>query len=111
MTLRPIRVAQKPRAINAEVDNAVLDEFGDVKSVETAFPLKIRLALPKDLKEGVWYQKVIEGKSYVVYPRPILDKSGRAVGTVVSFEEISGQLRVLEKQKRFNSDLQSMPRS
>ncbi len=92
----------KARSINLEVDYAILGEFGDVRDLQTGFPLRAKALLPVDSKKEAWYRKVLDGTDYIVYKKSILDVSGRIVGTVLAFDDISGQLRVLGQQKRFD---------
>ena len=92
----------KERSIDELFDYAVIDGNSELRESMTGIPL--RTAAPQaPLKPTFVPARAIDGDLYAMVEDPIVDKSGRLVGLVEVFKEITDEQRVLRETAVFNS--------
>jgi hypothetical protein len=89
------------RRIDSLLDYAVIDESGNVLQLRTGIPFKVS---PPLIHAEVNFTPNLDisGSSYALLENPIFDQSGRAVGAIRVFEDLSDQQRVLHMAGIFN---------
>jgi hypothetical protein len=93
--------ALSSRAIDFDVDYAVVSSAGEIKAAWGGIPLKTDPStLPRASDHTA--SLVGNGKSYLLYVEPILDSHGRDVATVIVPKDMGLEQKALQAQDRFN---------
>jgi hypothetical protein len=89
------------RAIDEAFDYAVIDASGNLRSAFGGIPLK---TTPPEIPDHAMAAPVrdIEGNVYSGFIEPVMSKSGRKVGVIKAFEEVTDEQKVLHQSAMFN---------
>jgi hypothetical protein len=91
----------KGREIDGDVEYAVLSSDGELKTAWGGVPLKVdtsALPAPSDHVGRL----ISNGKPYLLYFQPIVDKQHQSVGTIIVPKDMSLEEQALRSQDRFN---------
>jgi class 3 adenylate cyclase len=92
------------RELDKTIDYAVVDEKGNLAAAAGRIPLRTNPLLVGKLPEGR-FERSVGSARYVLLREPLRDRTGQEAGTVVSWADITGEQRVLNKQVRFGVGL------
>jgi schlafen family protein len=89
------------RAIDEAFDYAVIDAGGNLRWAIGGIPLK---TAPPEIPDHATPTPVwdIDGSLYSGFIEPVTSKSGRKVGVIRAFEEVTGEQKVLHQSAIFN---------
>jgi hypothetical protein len=91
------------RQIDINVDYAVIASDGTLKYAIGGIPLKVISSRIAANDHGATNQQSLDHKSYQVLSKPITDRAGHAVGTIIALRNIDAELQTLSHQLYFNA--------
>lgn len=89
------------RAIDEAFDYAVIDASGNLRWAFGGIPVK---TAPPEIPDHAMPAQVrdIDGNLYAGFIEPVISKSGRKVGVIRAFEDVTGEQKVLHQSAIFN---------
>jgi hypothetical protein len=94
----------RSRDISARVDYAVIGDSGDLQFSTSFVPLWLSSG-PVLNAAAIRSPITVEGKSYLLYQKPILDGLGKAVGHIVIPKDVTAEQRAVRSLAFFNVGL------